>query len=72
MSEQQLSPDLQRSLGLAVRHQGAGRLSEAELICRQILQNDPDQPIALHLLGVIAQQTGNDEAAADLVRRQKI
>jgi hypothetical protein len=26
----------------------------------------------LHLLGVIALQTGNDEAAADLVRRQKI
>ncbi|MDP6474454.1 MAG: tetratricopeptide repeat protein [Alphaproteobacteria bacterium] len=69
MSEQQLSPDLQRSLGLAVRHQGAGRLSEAELICRQILQTDPDQPVALHLLGVIALQTGNDESAADLIAK---
>ena len=48
------APDLQESIDLAVQHHNAGRLPEAESIYQQILQADPNQPVALHLLGVIA------------------
>ena len=69
MPEQQQSLDIQRALGFAVRHHGAGRLSEAEQACRKILETNPDQPVALHLLGVIAMQAGNNESAADLIAK---
>jgi len=38
--------------------QGAGRQEEAEVICRSALNGNPDDPDALHLLGVILTQTG--------------
>ena len=47
-----------QALDVAVKHHAAGRLPEAESIYQQILQTDPNQPIALHLLGVIANQVG--------------
>ncbi len=47
----------------------AGRLSEAETLYRQILQANPSQPIALHLLGVTALQAGKNEIAFDLIAR---
>ena len=63
MSEQQQTP----AIDLAVQHFSAGRLSEAERICEQILQKDPNHPVTLHLLGVINHQLGKNEAAADLI-----
>jgi tetratricopeptide (TPR) repeat protein len=54
---------LERGLGL---HQ-AGRLNEAERIYRQILEVDPDNADGLHLLGVIAHETGHNEVAVDLI-----
>ena len=65
MSAQQQAP----SINLAVQHHGAGRLSEAERVCQKLLKQDPNQPVALHLLGVITHQLGNNEAAADLIAR---
>ena len=65
MSGQQQPP----TIDLAVQHFSAGRLSEAERICEQILQNDPNQPVNLHLLGVITHQLGKNEAAADLIAK---
>ena len=56
---------LQRGLGL---HQ-AGRLSEAEGLYRQILAIDPNNADGLHLLGVLAHETGHDEAAVDLIAK---
>lgn len=50
------------------RHR-AGRLPEAEALYRQILQAHPTHPDALHLLGLIAQQTGRARVAKDLVAR---
>ncbi len=47
---------IQKIIDLAVQHHTAGRLPEAESIYQQILQADPNQPVALHLLGVIAHQ----------------
>jgi predicted O-linked N-acetylglucosamine transferase (SPINDLY family) len=52
------------ALALAVRlHQG-GDLPQAEQLYRAILQADPNQVDALHLLGVIAYQAGHHEQAA--------
>ena len=50
----------QTDLDLAVQHQTAGRLAEAEGIYRQILAIDPNQVDAVHLLGVISYQVGKN------------
>jgi tetratricopeptide (TPR) repeat protein len=51
--------------GLA--HHQAGRLQEAEAIYQSILQEQPQHPDALHLLGVIAHQVGKNEIAVNLI-----
>jgi len=61
--------ELHRLMGAAVDHHQRGRLREAEQIYRRILQAEPGHPDALHLLGVIAQQAGQTEAAIDLLKR---
>ena len=63
-SPNQPSPAIQQSLDLAMGHHAAGDLPKAEGLYRQILQTDPKQPVALHLLGVIAHQVGSHAAAA--------
>ncbi len=60
---------IQQSLELAVRHHNAGRLPEAKSIYQQILLAAPDQPIALHLLGVIAHQGGKNEIAVNFISK---
>ncbi len=45
---------LHHQLESAQSHHQAGRLAEAEKIYRQILAQQPDNPWALHLLGVLA------------------
>jgi tetratricopeptide (TPR) repeat protein len=56
-------------LQAAVAHHQAGKLTEAEQLYRQVLEQDPNQPDALNLLGVIAQQTGNLKEALGLFDR---
>ncbi len=51
------------ALQTALRHHQAGQLAEAERIYRQVLQVEPRQPDALHLLGVLAHQVGKLEPA---------
>ena len=51
----------------AMEHHQAGRLPEAEAVYQQILQVVPHNPDALHLLGVIAHQKGENEIAAELI-----
>jgi tetratricopeptide (TPR) repeat protein len=58
-------PSLQDALEL---HQ-QGRLNQAELIYRQHLESEPTNSDALHLLGVIAHQTGRHIAAAEMIGR---
>jgi len=58
---------IQQAIDLAMQHSSAGDLSRAESICQQILQSDPDHPVALNLLGGIAHQVGKTDIAADLI-----
>ena len=56
-------------LQAAIGHHQAGRLAEAERGYRQVLGLAPEQPDALHLLGVIAYQVGQHPAAIELIRK---
>ena len=56
-------------MDLALRHHTAGRLPQAEHIYQKILQADPNQPVALQLLGVIASQVGKSGIAVDLITK---
>jgi len=53
----------------ATAHHQAGRLAEAERGYRTILHGARDEPRALHLLGVIALQTGHLGDVEPLLRR---
>ena len=67
MSEQQQTLTIQQAIDLAVQHHNAGDLTKAEGIYQQILQADPNQPVAMHMLGVIAHQVGKNDKAVDLI-----
>lgn len=60
---------LEQAMHLAGQLQAEGRLPEAEAILRQILQVQPDHAHALHLLGVIAHQSGKPELAIELIEK---
>lgn len=51
--------------GLALHQQG--KLREAEAVYREVLSREPNNPDALHLLGVIATQVKQYEAAVQLI-----
>ena len=55
------------NLGLGFHHRG--QFAEAERCYRAMLSQDPGQPDALQLLGVLEAQRGNHAAASDLLRR---
>ena len=61
--------DIQQALNLAVQHHTAHQLQQAENIYQQILQAEPNQPDALHLLGVLAHQVGKPDVAVDLIMK---
>jgi predicted O-linked N-acetylglucosamine transferase (SPINDLY family) len=52
-----------------VAHHQAGRIVQAEEIYRQVLDRDPANPDALHLLGVIAGQLGKPDVAIQFILR---
>ena len=56
-----------QALQLAAQHIDGGQLPPAEAILRQILQQSPGHPEALHLLGVLAHAAGHPAAAVDLI-----
>ena len=60
---------ISEALAIAVQHYQAGRLQAAEQICRQILQVEPNQADAIHLLGLIAHQAGKDDGAVQYIGR---
>ena len=57
----------QEAIEVALRHHVAGQLGQAEAIYRQVLEREPNNPNALHLLGMLAHQTGHHEAAVALI-----
>jgi tetratricopeptide (TPR) repeat protein len=60
---------LGEALAYADRCRNEGRIMEAEAVCRQILQVQPNLPEAEHLLGVIAHQNGKLGEAVEHVQR---
>ena len=60
---------LQQALDLAQKNLQAGKLPDAESICRQILAADPRDVTAIQLLAQIAFVTGHGEQAANLLRQ---
>lgn len=60
---------IHKAIQTALEHHQAGRLPQAEAIYRQVLQEKPDQPDALHLLGVIAYHEGRNAASAELISK---
>ena len=46
-----------------------GQLDTAELLCRRIIEVEPDHTDALHVLGVVALKKGRTEAGAELIRK---
>jgi protein O-GlcNAc transferase len=62
-------PDVQSLLAQALqRHQG-GQIAEAERLYLQILQADPGQADAWHLLGVLALQRGQNSEALERINK---
>ncbi|MDP6816609.1 MAG: tetratricopeptide repeat protein [Alphaproteobacteria bacterium] len=57
------------AIGEGRAHHGAGRLRQAEAIYRGVLAAEPDCPDAVHLLGVIAHQNGDDGVAVELITK---
>ena len=54
-----------QAFDMAWKHYQAGRLQQAEQLCRQVVQADASHVDALHLLGLIAARTGRDDLAFD-------
>jgi tetratricopeptide (TPR) repeat protein len=58
-----------QAIQLALEHQQAGNLAQAERIYQQVLSLDPNNANANHLLGIIAHQVGKDDLAAELIQK---
>ena len=54
---------------LALQHQRAGNLLEAELLCRQIFQVEPLRSDNINLWGIVAYQLGRFDQAVALIRQ---
>lgn len=67
MGKQRLT--LLEAINVGLQHHTQGQLDKAEHVYRQILQAEPDQPVALHLLGVLAKDTGHLDDAFELMSR---
>ena len=59
---------LAQKLALADQHRRAGRLADAEALCREVLQSEPHHAEAHHQLAVIAHLAGNMPAALEMMR----
>jgi tetratricopeptide (TPR) repeat protein len=61
------SPSIQNKFRQGVALHQQGRFAEAELIYRDLLQQDPKSFEAIHLLGVLALQTRKPQQAVELI-----
>ena len=60
---------IQQIVNLALQHHQRGELAKAESFYQEVLKVDPNQPVALHFLGVIAYQSGKSDVSVDLIRK---
>ncbi|MGH6660917.1 MAG: tetratricopeptide repeat protein, partial [Rhodospirillales bacterium] len=60
-------PDATADVAAALALHRAGRVGDAERLYRQVLEGEPGNAEALHLLGVAALQQGRAEEAVDLI-----
>jgi len=60
---------LDEAIALALGQLEQGNLVQAESLLKKVLAAVPDQPDALHFLGVIAHQVGKDDVAKQLIGR---
>jgi len=58
---------IEQTLAVATEHHRAGRTAEAERLYRDVLDASPGHPDALHLLGVLALQSGRADEAVDRI-----
>lgn len=65
----QQSQDIVNLLNLGIETQNKNQFADAEKIYRKALVADPSQPIALHLLGVVKHQLGNNSEARELISK---
>ncbi len=59
--------DPRELLETGLEHHREGRLADAETVYKQVLGDDPENPDALHMLGVIAFQTGRANLAVEMI-----
>lgn len=57
------------ALEMAARLHREGKLAEAESLYRQILSQAPEDPDALHLMGMLYQERGDNSAALEWIQR---
>jgi predicted TPR repeat methyltransferase len=60
---------LSDALSLAIHLHRSEQLDDAELLYRRILEAAPEQPDAMHFLGVLSHQRGRSDAAIELIER---
>lgn len=60
---------LEQAIELGLSHHNAGDLAQARSVYEQILQVDPEQPVVLHLLGVVAHQLDDNPKALELIKK---
>ncbi len=58
-----------QTLDQAVKNHVDGRLLDAKSMYEQVLCENPNEPVALHLLGVLMRQTGDNTAAIALIEK---
>ena len=56
-----------QALAQATAHLNAGRPRQAEVLIRQVLQDEPDNHEAVNLLGMLALNTGHAPEAVELL-----
>ena len=57
------------ALEKAIQSYQAGNLPEAEAVCNQVLSENPDNPDALHIKGIIAYEVGQHRYAVGFINR---
>lgn len=62
-----MTSEINEKLQSGIKHQQDGNLVAAEVLYKEILEESPNQPDALHLLGVLAYQIGEYDVAEELI-----